>query len=376
MAIIQYNFTYKREIFMKRFISNVTQYFSDELINKTIKLFKFLIVYSIAFAIIVMGIKYAIPFVIAYFIAIAVRPLKNRILRINNRFKKFRISNSFISMVLTVTIVAAIMLVLFFVGYQIVGQLKNFYEYITSQDTINNLFNTTSSKVKELLEGKDNIDPEVMNKINDSITKVVSQVTSLTAVLVQNMINIILSIPTAFLMVIITIIATFFLTKDIDIIQQKIKAGFSEKGQKVIEKINQKKNIIFGGYIKAYSIILLFVCAYSIILFLIAGLKYAVVLGIITAVLDALPIIGAGLVYGILAIISITSGDIKTFIILIIGYIGSIAMRQFLEQKLVSSFLGVHPLVIIIALFLVLTPVGIYGMIYFLGAVLLYEVIS
>lgn len=361
---------------MKRFISNVTQYFSDELINKTIKLFKFLIVYSIAFAIIVMGIKYAIPFVIAYFIAITLRPLKNRILKINNRFKRFRISNSFISMVLTVTIVAAIMLVLFFVGYQIVGQLKNFYEYITSQDTINNLFNTTSSKVKELLEGKDNMDPEVMNKINDSITKVVSQITSLTAVLVQNMINIILSIPTAFLMVIITIIATFFLTKDIDIIQQKIKAGFSEKGQKVIEKINQKKNIIFGGYIKAYSIILLFVCAYSIILFLIAGLKYAVVLGIITAVLDALPIIGAGLVYGILAIISITTGDIKTCIILIIGYIGSIAMRQFLEQKLVSSFLGVHPLVIIIALFLVLTPVGIYGMIYFLGAVLLYEVIS
>ena len=361
---------------MRNFIKGVGQYFSEDLIKSIVRIIKFLIVYTIAFTILIFGIKYAIPFVIAYIIALTIRPIKNKILSLNNKIKRFKISNSFISMTLTLAIVAILFLVLFFASYQIVEQLKNFYVYITNEQTLNYLLNVTSSKVKAILERRQDVDPEVMDKINGTITTLMSKVTSLTAVLVQNMLNIIISIPTAFVMLIITIIATFFVTKDIDLIQNKIRSCFSEKGIELISKIKKKKNIIFGGYIKAYSLIMICVCIYSIILFEIAGLKYALVLGIITALLDALPIIGAGLVYGVLAIISVSSGDIKTFIILIIGYICSIAMRQFLEQKLVSSFLGVHPLVIVIALFLVLTPLGFIGMFYFLGAFILYEVIS
>ena len=361
---------------MKSFINGILQYFSEDFIKGSKRIIKFLVVYTIAFVILLIGVKYAIPFVIAYMIALTIRPIKSRILAINNKMKKVRISNSVVSLILTLSLVVIVFLILFILGYQLVEQLKNFYVYITNEDTINGLFNIISVKVNDILASRQEIDPEIMAKINDGITKLVSEVTSLTAVLVQNILNIILSIPTAFIMVIITIISTFFFTKDIEIIQNKIKSGFSEKGIAMARKIIKKKNIIFGGYIKAYALIMLCVCAYSMLLFQVAGLKYALVLGVITAILDALPIIGAGLVYGILAIISIASGDIKACIILIVGYIISITMRQFLEQKLVSSFLGVHPLVIIIALFLVLTPLGFMGMFYILGAILLYEVIS
>jgi len=361
---------------MRNFIKGVAQYFSEDLIKSIMRIFKFLIVYTIAFTILIFGIKYAIPFVIAYIIALTIRPIKNKILSLNNGIKRFKISNSFISMTLTLAIVAILFLILFFAGYQIVEQLKNFYVYITNEQNLNELLNMTSAKVKDILEKRQDIDPEVMDKINGTITTLMSKITSLTAVLVQNMLNIIISIPTAFIMVIITIISTYFVTKDIDLIQSKIRSCFSEKGIEVIRKIRKKKNVIFGGYIKAYALIFICICIYSILLFEIAGLKYALVIGIITALLDALPIIGAGLVYSILAIISASSGDIKAVIVLIIGYIGSIAIRQFVEQKLVSSFLGVHPLIIIISLFLMLTPLGFVGMFYFLGAFLLYEVIS
>lgn len=361
---------------MKNFIKGILQYFSADFIRNAIRICKFLVVYTIIFAIFIFGIKYAIPFVIAYIIALTIRPIKSKILSINNKMKRFKISNSVVSMILTLAIVLILFLILIVSGYQIVEQLKNFYVYITNEQTVNDLFNMISVKVKEILERRQDIDPELMAKINETITKLISQVTSLTAVIVQNMLNIIISIPAAFIMVIITIISTFFFTKDIEIIQNKIKSGFSEKGVELIRKIIKKKNVIFGSYIKAYSLIMICVCIYSILLFSIAGIKYALVLGIITALLDALPIIGAGLVYGVLAIISISIGDIKALIILIIGYIVSIAIRQFLEQKLVSSFLGVHPLVIIIALFLVLTPLGFIGMFYFLGAFLIYEIIS
>jgi predicted PurR-regulated permease PerM len=99
-------------------------------------------------------------------------------------------------------------------------------------------------------------------------------------------------------------------------------------------------------------------------------------MGIITALLDALPLIGAGLVYGIVASTALFTGDIRGAIIVLLGYIGAVFLRQFLEQKLVSSLLGLHPLVIIIGLFLALTPLGFIGMFYFLGGFFLYRIIS
>jgi len=82
------------------------------------------------------------------------------------------------------------------------------------------------------------------------------------------------------------------------------------------------------------------------------------------------------MVYGIVAIVGLFSGDIKGAIIVLVGYIGAVFIRQFLEQKLVSALLGLHPLVIIIGLFLALTPIGFIGTFYLLGGFLLYKIIS
>ena len=90
---------------MKNFMNSILKYFSPELIASTKRVFKFLFIYTIGFIIVAFGIKYAIPFVIAFFIAIALRPLKNKILSINSKFKKFKISEGLVSIILTLFIV-------------------------------------------------------------------------------------------------------------------------------------------------------------------------------------------------------------------------------------------------------------------------------
>lgn len=361
---------------MKKFMESFTQYLSDDLISGIKRITKFLLIYTIGFIIIATGIKYAIPFVIALLIAMTLKPLKNRILKINKNFKRFKISEGLVSLLLTISIVALTAGILFVVGYQIVIQLKNFYSYITNKETLNVIINETSIWLKVTFEGMDNFDPEIVSKISEIATKVVSIITSLAATFVQNLLNILVSIPTAFIMVLITIIATFFFTKEIDKIILKIKSAFSEKGLELIRRVRKKKNEVFGGYIKAYLLIMIAMFFYTSIIYSIVGINYPGVIAIITAVLDALPLFGAGLVFGFLAIVSLITGNIKGAIILIIGYIGAVVIRQYLEQLLVSSFIGVHPLIIIIALFLVLTPVGFIGMFYFIGAYLLYQIIS
>ena len=134
---------------MKNFLDSVTQYFSPELINSCKRISKFLLIYTVLFILLAMGLKYAIPFVIALLIAMSLRPIKNRILCINKRLKKFKLTDGFVSMVLTITIVAVAAFLLFIIGFKIAEQLNNFYTYITDKNTLNNINITGKNILKD-----------------------------------------------------------------------------------------------------------------------------------------------------------------------------------------------------------------------------------
>lgn len=325
---------------------------------------------------IAIGLKYAIPFIIALLLAMSLRPIKNRILCINKRFKRFKLTDGFISMVLTITIVAVASILLLVIGFKIAEQLTNFYTYITDKNTLNTIMNTALVEINQFIKNVSDIDQDALEKINELVPKLISLGTSIAATFVQNLLNILVSIPTAFIMVLITIIATFFFTKDIDVIQVKLKKAFSDKGIQLIRRFRKKKNEIFGGYLKAFALIMIAVIIYTAVIYKFAGIKYAVAIAIITGILDSLPIFGAGLVYGIVGIIALLGQNYKGLLIIVLGYIGCVVIRQFLQQQLMSTFLGLNPLVIIIGLFLIVTPVGFVGMFYFIGAFIIYDIIT
>lgn len=358
---------------MKKIIKSITQYFSEDLIDKIKKMVKFLFIYSIVFIFIAMGIKYAIPFVIAYFIALAMRPIKNKMLLLNTKTKKFKINDSVVSLILTLSIISILVTIVFGVGYKIFKEFNSFYNYLNNDNGVNEIYNGFMDKLNNILV---NFDDNIIEKASEVLGKLITAVTGLLGNLANNILSLIISIPTAVIMVLITIIATFFFIKDVDRIHERVRSIFSSKGLELIGKIKFKIGVIFGGYLKALGVILIVLTIYTFIIYTLADVKYAFVLAIITALVDALPLFGAGIFYGILAIIAISMGNIKGVILLILGYIGVVVIRQYLEQKLVSSFLGIHPLIVIIALFLAFTPLGFIGTFYFLGAVLLYEVIS
>ena len=361
---------------MKSLLESVTKYFSSELVESCKRINKFLLIYTVLFIIIAMGLKYAIPFVIALVIAMSLRPIKNRILNINKRFKKFKISEGFVSMLLTVTIVAAMGFLIFIIAAKIGRQLTNFYTYITDKDTLNTIMNTTLIEINQLLNNVSDLDPFILEKINELVPKLISLGTSFAAIFVKNLLDIVVSIPAAFIMVLITIIATFFFTKDIDVIQVKLKKAFSDKGLELIRRARKKTNEIFGGYVKAFLIIMVVVIIYTAVIYKFVGIKYAIVVAIITGVLDALPIFGAGLVYGIIGISAFLGGNYKGVLVIVLGYVGCVVLRQFLQQQLMSTFLGLNPLVVIIGIFLIVTPLGFVGMFYFLGAFIIYDIIT
>ena len=319
--------------------------------------------------------KYAVPFVIALFIAVLLRPVKEKILKINNNFKKARITNSFAAMILTLTIVILSVLSLSGILWVIVSQIEKFLVYITNPDILNEVIQKSEIWASSILSQMHQLDPEIMEKINSIIKEIVTLGTNAISILGKKLLSAAVSIPTAIISIFITLISTYFFIKDIEVIEEKGKRIFSPKGLRYIKDIKGKLNSVSGGYVKAYALIMLSIAALSYLIFNIAKIQYALPIAIITAVLDLLPLIGAGMVYGILIISMYLAGNTLSAVILLIGYIIVAIIRQLLEQNLVASFIGIHPLMMIIALFIALTPLGFTGMFYFLGAIILYDII-
>ena len=355
---------------------SILEYISQDFINWAKKVVKFLIIYTLGFILLAVSLKYAFPFVIAFIIAILLKPIKNKILSLNKNSKKIKLTNGFVSFLLTITIVILMLSALGAILYEIILQTGKLLEYLTNPSTVEEIINAIDSFVGSILAGLNNLDPSIVEKINEGIMTIVKVISSFATTLGKKMLSLAGSIPGALITVIVTLISTYFLTKEIENIQIGVKNIFSEKGHKLFSTVKDKMNSVFGGYIKAYLLIMLVIAFISSVIFTLARVSYALPLAILTAVLDFLPIIGAGLVYGILAIIMYFSGSKTAAIILLIGYVIVALVRQLLEQNLVASFIGVHPIVMIIGLFIAITPLGFLGMFYFIGAFLLYQTVK
>lgn len=356
-------------------IKRLLEYISPEFISELIKVIKFLIIYTLGFLILISGLKFAMPFVIAFLLAIILKPVKNTILKLNTKMNGVKLSNGFVSLLLTITIVILMVTVISAIGYQIFIQTEKFVIYITKPSTANEIMNRIDYYVNFALAKMNNIDPSIITRLNEGIMELVKVVTGMISTLGKNLLSLAISIPTGIIGIFIMLIATYFFTKDIEKIQNKTRNIFSKKGLNFINDVSTKLNIVFGGYIKAYTLIMIAIALLSFVIFNLAKVEYALPIALLTAVLDFLPIIGAGLIYGILIFSSYFAGNTTSAAILVIGYVIMVIVRQLLEQNLVASFIGVHPLIMIIALFIALTPLGFAGMFYFLGAFLLYRAV-
>lgn len=356
-------------------IKKLLEYISPEFMAKLIRVLKFLIIYTIGFLILIAGLKFTMPFVIAFIVALMLKPIKYSILKLNRRLKIIKLSEGFVSFLLTSTIVILIISLISVIGYQIFIQTEKFVIYITNPNTVNEIISKVDYYVNSVLIEMNNIDPSIISKLNEGIMDLVKGVTNIISTLGKNLLSLAISIPTGIISVFIMLIATYFFTKDIESIQNEIMNVFSKKGLNFINDVKKNLNKVFGGYIKAYIIIMVAIAFLSFIIFSLAKVEFALPISLLTATLDFLPLIGAGLIYGILILSAYFTGNTTAAIILLMGYIIVAIVRQLLEQNLVASFIGVHPLVMIIALFIALTPLGFAGMFYFLGAFLLYRAV-
>lgn len=171
--------------------------------------------------------------------------------------------------------------------------------------------------------------------------------------------------------VLIVFVSFMMILKDYDEMREALnKHGISER----IKKISSAMQALGGAWLRAQVLIILLVMVICTTGLWLLGYPYALLMGIVVGLLDALPFIGTGTILIPWALFLMFTGEFWYGVCLTLIFLAANTLREYLEPKLIGDRIGVYPIVMVAAVYIGLYVYGIAGVV--LGPVSLLLIIE
>lgn len=344
----------------------------DNFLEKIDKLAIFFVLYTFVFVIFFGTIGYTLPFVLALILA--------SLLKIPTRYlmKKFKIKSTLASLFTTTIFFTVIVILLSLIIATITTETiqlgKNIQLYFSdNKDSILHYFSNLQNYYK-------NLDPSILSNIESNIsnyiTKTINASMNASTKIFSLTLGFMSTIPYTLMVLLFTLLTTYFFTKDLSISSKKIFDLIPRKDGARVHSIFNESKKMFKNYLLSYLLIITITFLETLVVFLIFKVKYAVTLSILCGIFDLLPIFGIGAIYIPLIIIFFLSNNYVAALGLLISYIIITIVRQIIEPKIVSSSLGIHPVAVLAAIFIGLKANGLIGMLFCMFLVVFYNILK
>lgn len=305
-------------------------------------------------------IRFFMPLIVAWVIASIANPM---VRFLENRIKIMRKHGSVIVIVLVLLIVGTLIYAIMYASVvqisSLVKDLPDVYEQVSqnlqaSLSELHGRFKFIPGNISEIIDKNDDKLNQLFVSLLDSLkTSPISAVGSVASSLIDMVIMSILTL----------MISYFFVVQ-----RNEIKTVFKEKCPKgLIQFWNVAMDTCFraiAGYLKACFKIMIVI--FFILLLIFGGIirtEYAVLLALLTAVMDFLPFLGTGIIITPWAIYCLLTGDYVTTVILAITYLIALLAHRLLEPKLVSDSIGMSPFATLLSMFIGYRLIGMLGLI-------------
>lgn len=309
------------------------------------------------------------PFIIAYGISLVVSPLAEMLQ------KKFRLPKGLIAVLMIILIVGIVGTILTGLIWKIVSEVKSIYldfpqiyqSIVTAVenfiDKLSRVYAALPSDFKEIADSMGESIQSTLKSVNINYKPVVSGAGAVAKML-----------PSIFIVSIVFILSLFFMISNPKSTNDFVKKLVPNKAREQIKTVGGEIKKYLGGYVKAQLIIMSISFVIVLIGLSILRVKYSMLIALGVAVFDALPFFGSGAVLIPWSLISFISADIKMGIGMLIIYLSVIFIRQLVEPKIVSSNIGINPLLTLVAMYVGYRVFSLGGMI--LGPVVLMIIVS
>lgn len=219
-----------------------------------------------------------------------------------------------------------------------VDQISNFYKQFGGPDTVDVGINSVGGKLAE------------------AVTTILQQ-------LAAYMVAFITALPNVAVGLIIAFLAAFFISKDWYRIRRRSGNLMSTQVKDSVGAIWIDLRKALFGFLRAQFILISITACFVIVGLFLLRVDYAVSIGLLIGLVDLMPYLGTGAVFVPWIIIVLIKGNYAFAIGLSVLYGVILIARQLSEPKVLSSSIGLNPLVTLIGVFVGLKLFGVLGLI-------------
>lgn len=310
------------------------------------------------------------PFVLALLMAWLLNP------PVRWLHRKLKISRKLLSFLLLLLVFAVIGGILFGFIYGIGSEI---YSLVADWTTVEGDITAGLDAINDLFDRMFTLLPEQMTQWFDGLygrvlTWLQEAAPDLLTRLGRGAGNVAMSVPVWVVGAVVFIMASYFITSDYPRLRFLVTARMNDGTRDFMRKVRTVAAGAFGGYIKAQLILSVVVFFILLIGFSLIGQRYALLLAFLLAVMDFIPLIGAGTVMVPWAVVDLVMGNYRKALALMVIWGVICLFRRLAEPKVVGDQTGLSPILSLISIYIGMRLGGVLGMI--LGPVAVLIVIN
>lgn len=322
---------------------------------------------NIIYFVIIVGICYFVfkellpmffPFVFGFAVAMLLTPL------INFLTVRWKINRKLAAIVMLLCFYGLMVVALSFFGNRILvlvqeqaSKLPELYSsVIEPQITI--LFQTITTQFPDYEDKAVMIFQSLESSLQEGIMYISSAVIGLGA-------SWIVGFPAMLVQLIFMVISSFFLTLDFDNIRNFVLRQFPETRRILLIEIISSAKIVIVKILKVYALMMTLTFLELFIGLSLLKIPMTMLLAVLIAIVDILPVLGTGTVLIPWGIIACIIGESYVGIGILILYLVITVVRQTLEPKIIGQQVGLHPIVTLVCIFAGAQLLGILGIFLF-----------
>lgn len=136
-------------------------------------------------------------------------------------------------------------------------------------------------------------------------------------------------------------------------------ADLKDKASFILSSISAK----VGSYVRAQIISMIAVGVMTMIALMILGIDYPLMLGVISGVLDIIPILGPTLALAVIILVAYNTGLVKIILVIVAFLVVQQLSNYVVRPVLFGKFMKLHPLMVFFSLFITQQFLGIWGVV-------------
>lgn len=309
------------------------------------------------------------PFLVAFVLAFLIQRPAAWIAR------RLRAPKGRLSVLLLVLVYVAVFGVAFSGGGRVFAVIREFVidvPDIYRRDILPLLNYVLEGVAENLSEADPFVSAQIENSLQQAVQSIGQMVSGLSVTLLQMVSEFITGVPSVLIRVVLTVITSFYICSDYDRILAALWRLLPDRWQNLCRDIKQYGLNMIRVYIRSYSLLFLLTFTELTIGFLIFQIPHSLLVAVLIAIFDILPVLGTGGVLIPWAVILAVIGNYPLAAGILILYVIITVVRNSVEPRIVGKQIGLHPLLTLIAMFTGVSLAGLPGLILLPMAVMIF----